>query len=863
MYKFHNVCVVLILLLALIIFLFPIQNYGQHENVWIFNGGDVNGIDFNTGQPKLFKSAISGGEAQAMYCDENGKLLFYTNGDYVWDQGHQIMNNGNNIWGLPDLANPTKSSHQGTVIVPIPGDKDRFYIFSVISSTGGGGIYSGNIYYNIIDMALNNARGDIVTHKGIFLGAGYMEGITAIAGNHCNIWLLARTFLGGSLHAFNITDSGVVTKPVISEIKQASSVSGSIKVSTDGEKIVVTDNNYYLLDFNRYTGLAYNRQSLLPNAVFGMQFNIPEFSPDGSKLYAPKPVLASLSFDSLYQYDLTLQTAEKMYEARIAITDGANQLRLAPDGKIYFTRRGNIDRINTPNSKGIACDHEEAIFPNKQIGFGGGPNRIAIIKRDTILSDTIVFAPCFANVNQLHIHPLNDTTGWDYQWNTGATTTTLTVDTPGTYWINYRTPPCNFHTDTFHISFPNGVLPDIHIDTTCINAANGRAYTSTYPGDTVRYYYTWQNESGSVLSHTDTLKNVPAGTYKLRVQTAQCDTSLSFYIPEVDYRVSFQADSIVCQGKETLFQNTSDHHFTSFQWDFGNGAYSELTDPLYSYPVTGRYLVKLTGSGTICTDTSYQFITVDSLLNGFFDIRREEICVGESITFYPFTHRSVMALEWLFGDGITFSGPVERSVPHAYDRSGIFTVQLKTHFRACPADSHMRQVTVHPAPDVDLGGDTALCFNGASITLYNQSGNEGMLYYLWSNGETAPTIQARHDGAYWLQIRNTFGCTSEDGIVIRKGCHIDIPNAFSPNGDGYNDYFFPRPLLSRNVHTYKMQLFDRWGQLLFETTQPNGRGWDGRFMGRDQPEGVYVYRIEIVFGEGGRELYEGHVTLLR
>src|SRR5690606_24262700 len=91
--------------------------------------------------------------------------------------------------------------------------------------------------------------------------------------------------------------------------------------------------------------------------------------------------------------------------------------------------------------------------------------------------------------------------------------------------------------------------------------------------------------------------------------------------------------------------------------------------------------------------------------------------------------------------------------------------------------------------------------------------------------------------------------------------YVDIPNAFTPDGDGHNDYFFPRALLSENLSRFKMQVFNRWGQVVFETNRPNGRGWDGRLNGEVQPMGVYLYRIEADFSNGRQEQYSGNVTL--
>src|SRR5690606_659249 len=123
-------------------------------------------------------------------------------------------------------------------------------------------------------------------------------------------------------------------------------------------------------------------------------------------------------------------------------------------------------------------------------------------------------------------------------WNGGDTGIETFADTPGIYWVSYHTSPCNHNIDTFHVSFPNGVLPTIYTSAECLDDRNGSAYVATYPSDPVSYSYTWM-QGMDTLSVTDTLSNVPSGTYRLHVQTdSGCDTLLFFDIPEEDFRVS-------------------------------------------------------------------------------------------------------------------------------------------------------------------------------------------------------------------------------------------------------------------------------------------------------------------------------------
>ena len=167
-------------------------------------------------------------------------------------------------------------------------------------------------------------------------------------------------------------------------------------------------------------------------------------------------------------------------------------------------------------------------------------------------------------------------------------------------------------------------------------------------------------------------------------------------------------------------------------------------------------------------------------------------------------------------------------------------------------------------PKVDLGPDTSLCLHGAPIILVNRFVPvDGETYtYVWSTGETTPEIKVKHPGDISLTI-NTPYCSNKDVVHVAKDCYVDIPNAFTPNNDGANDYFFPRQLLSSSVAVFQMQVLNRWGQVVYETTRTDGRGWDGKFNSKDQPEGVYIYMIKVSFTNGASESYEGNVTLLR
>ncbi len=171
-------------------------------------------------------------------------------------------------------------------------------------------------------------------------------------------------------------------------------------------------------------------------------------------------------------------------------------------------------------------------------------------------------------------------------------------------------------------------------------------------------------------------------------------------------------------------------------------------------------------------------------------------------------------------------------------------------------------VNIIPIPNVNLGRDTSICPGNSMLSLHNLN-TAPVGKYIWNTGDTTASIQVAHEGDYWLKAMNG-DCNASDSISITKACYLDIPNAFTPgSGNDIDGYFLPRQLLSKSVVTFEMKIFDRWGQLLFESTKTDGRGWDGSFKGQPSPFGVYVYLIKVSYANGLSESYQGNVTLLR
>jgi gliding motility-associated-like protein len=161
----------------------------------------------------------------------------------------------------------------------------------------------------------------------------------------------------------------------------------------------------------------------------------------------------------------------------------------------------------------------------------------------------------------------------------------------------------------------------------------------------------------------------------------------------------------------------------------------------------------------------------------------------------------------------------------------------------------------------NLGNDSVICSTDTSFIL--NATNPNIDTYKWSTGETTPKITLNQSGKYAVTVTNTKFClTFTDTVSITKSkkCSykLDIPNAFTPNGDGLNDSFGP---FGREFTVQSFQIFNRWGNLVFEGNETN-KTWNGQIKGENAASDVYVYALKYVV-DGEVLALSGEVALIR
>ncbi|MGV3505165.1 MAG: hypothetical protein ACO1O1_15755 [Adhaeribacter sp.] len=323
----------------------------KQTSIWYF--GLRAGLDFSQGAPAaLTDGMMSTNEGCASIADSEGRLLFYTNGVYVWNRQHQQMPNGFRLMGH-------KSSTQSAIIVPNPGNPNQHYIFTTDLQSQAYGLR-----YNLVDMSLDGGQGD-VKEKNVYLISPITEKITAVHHrNQRDIWVIAHLWNSDAFVAYLVTDKGVSKKPVISHIGtahrgQGKGAIGSMKASPDGTKLAVAIwrnfNRFEVFDFDNYNGNLSNRIALEP---FPEAYGV-EFSPDGSKLYGTTNGIAGAAAQ-LWQFNLAAGSRSAISNSAILIPTAGSKLgalQLAPDGKIYLAVEDAeyLGVIQQPNAPGWSC----------------------------------------------------------------------------------------------------------------------------------------------------------------------------------------------------------------------------------------------------------------------------------------------------------------------------------------------------------------------------------------------------------------------------------------------------------------------------------------------------------------------------
>ncbi len=192
--------------------------------------------------------------------------------------------------------------------------------------------------------------------------------------------------------------------------------------------------------------------------------------------------------------------------------------------------------------------------------------------------------------------------------------------------------------------------------------------------------------------------------------------------------------------------------------------------------------------------------------------------------------------------------------------TGTYSVTVADRYH-CTATGLVAVTKTANPPTGFLPVDTSVCFYGNT----RLNATPGFSAYQWATGETTSSIIIQAPGIYTLRVRDSNGCTGTDDIVVKEAdCtkSIFIPDIFSPNNDGLNDGFCPLMPNTGFLSNFRFQVFNRFGQKVFESMNPTAR-WDGAVNGLQQPTGVYIWMLMYQYTGTPLQTKKGTVVLIR
>ncbi len=429
---------------------------------------------------------------------------------------------------------------------------------------------------------------------------------------------------------------------------------------------------------------------------------------------------------------------------------------------------------------------------------------------------------------------------------------------------------------------PSPVITYATADTS-ICLGNSITLNSTAVGGTPPYIFNWTPQLGLGSSHVFTPSNTTqfvVTAFDSKGCRGNSDTVNIFVKTLPPQNVSLFAQSPICPGNTTAVIlhaqcETGDTLF--YNWSNGLG------------PGPGPFLVSPTSSTWyyVTVTNTCNFSVIDSTLVEMapspviqFNTNTTQGCAPLEVVFTDNSYTTFDNIEywtWHFGTGQTATTNV---ATYVYTNPGTYSawLEVETH-TGCNSSSENHPLTIHvfenPIAKFVTNKDVYYIPNDPVICTNLST---GAIAYLWNFGDGTtsnnanPIHRYNQFGKYTIMLitTNTYQCTDTAYKEITISGDLVFPNAFTPNPGGpnggiysINDYsnhvFFP---VAKGVSEFKMQIFNRWGELIFETNDIN-IGWDGYYKGRLCDQGVYIFQAWAKFIDGRTVEKKGDILLIR
>ncbi|MGV3631066.1 MAG: PKD domain-containing protein [Bacteroidota bacterium] len=420
---------------------------------------------------------------------------------------------------------------------------------------------------------------------------------------------------------------------------------------------------------------------------------------------------------------------------------------------------------------------------------------------------------------------------------------------------------CVGHATVTVIKASPTIISVVPTDADCVNAFNGSALV------TAQTFSTYALNGGPHIPAQSpfTIPNLGEGNYSLVLYgtSMECNASTTFSIDDPDsLDIVFITDTTtICNGASAVLtvDATGGSSPYIYTWTLNGGLVSNqqtvTVTPQLPY---NNYCVTLTEecnstSVTRCTVVKFEPNIIPELTTN------HDVCLGDSSLFMNITNSPdvLTSLVW-FGDGDSLLTMGLNPFAHLYDAEGVYNVSIMTaSVNGCIYNNfYSNFARVHHVPDANfMASPDILTTFEPSADLINISSQDAIYFKWYMPGSLTDTSSAEGPHVQYplsvpgeypvkLVVTNYYGCS--DSIVkiikVEDVLTIYVPNTFTPNGDEFNNTWMIA-LNGIDIYNFKLTVFNRWGQLIFESHDPS-IGWDGTYNNQLVQSGLYQWRME-------------------
>ncbi len=437
-------------------------------------------------------------------------------------------------------------------------------------------------------------------------------------------------------------------------------------------------------------------------------------------------------------------------------------------------------------------------------------------------------------------------TGLNYTWQDGSTNQTYTVTNSGIYYVEVDNGYCSI-IDSIHVVIEGPIVdlgPDI---TTC------DSIITLDPGN-IGATYLWHDNSTNQQVNVNT-----PGIYWVEVTSNNCTNSDTIEIFQDSLILNLPNDTLLCYN--TSLNLDAQNVGVNYNWSTGENTQTITIDN------EGEFWVSINQGVCSATDTiKIEYYT--PIAN--FTYNDTAVCGPVEINFTDLSTSipsdSITMWNWSL-ENISFS--TNQNANYIFTNSGTYnvTLQVTTNLGCQATYSNLIDVTSYPQPIADFTFSPSIIYEGDEITFNNLSTNANN--WFWNFGDSTfssaqnPIHIYSQSGQYTitLLVTNEFCSDSTSRtFLLEQELFFYIPNTFTPDGDEFNNVFTPIFVDGIDIFDFKMIIFNRWGETIFETYDLY-QGWDGTYLGKIVQDGTYTWNIEFgLLNSSKKHRITGHIN---